>query len=137
MLLRLIILIAFCAAMYVTYRVVIKWQLSKAGQLKDVDPLISEVDLSIPTVVYFTTPMCALCRTTQGPAFERLQAKMEQVNIIKVDATADPDSSRRWGVLSAPTIFILDQGGNPVKVNNGFTDEYKLSSQLETAHGVA
>ncbi len=136
MLLRLVILIAFCATMYVTYRVVIKWQLSRAGQLKDVDPLLSEMNLSIPTVVYFTTPMCAICRTTQRPAFERLQAKMDRVNIVKVDATEDPDSSQRWGVFSVPTTFVLDQDGNPVKVNNGFVDEHKLSAQLRTAHGM-
>ncbi len=136
MLQRLFILIAFCVIMYVTYRVVIKWQLSKAGQLKDVDPLLSEVNLSIPTVVYFTTPMCALCRTTQRPAFDRLRAKTDPVNIVKVDATADPESAQRWGVLSVPTTFVLDKIGNPVKVNNGFVDEHKLSAQLLTAQGM-
>ncbi len=116
MLIRLIILIAFCLILYMIYRIVIKWQLSKAGQLKDLDPLLSEINLSIPTVVYFTTPMCALCRTTQGPAFERLQTKMDNINIVKVDATEDPKSSQRWGILSVPTSFILDKTGNPAIV---------------------
>lgn len=138
MLLRIIILIVLCVVMYLAYRLVTKWQLSRTGQSKDVDPLLSEMNLLIPTIVYFTTPMCAVCRTTQGPAFERLQTKMEnQVNIIKVDATVDPDSSKRWGVLSVPTTFVLDRDGKPVKVNNGFVDEGKLSDQLQLAHGSA
>ena len=137
MLLRLIILITFCVIMYVIYRVVIRWQLSRAGKLKEVDPIISDINLMFPTLVYFTTPMCAICRTTQRPAFDRLKAKMDQINIVKVDAAEDRESAQRWGVLSVPTTFVLDKDGNPVKVNNGFVDEHKLSSQLLAAHGLA
>jgi thiol:disulfide interchange protein len=137
MLLRVIILTIFCAIMYATYRIVIKWQLSRAGKLKDLDPILSETNVSNPTVVYFTTPMCATCRTTQRPAFDRLRAKMESVNIIKVDATEDTDGAKRWGVISVPTTFVLDNDGKPYKVNNGFVDENKLLAQLLTAHGMA
>ncbi len=135
MLLRLIILIVFCAIMYATYRIVIKWQLSRAGKLKDLDPILSETDVSIPTIVYFTTPMCAICRSTQRPAFDRLQAKMEAINIVKVDSTENPDGAKRWGVISVPTTFVLDHNGKPDKVNNGFVDENKLLTQLSIAHG--
>lgn len=81
--------------------------------------------------------MCGLCRTTQVPAIERLQKILALVNIIKVDATTDTDSSKRWGVMSVPTTFILDKTGNPVKVNNGFVDENKLSNQLKAVHVMA
>ena len=137
MLLRLIILIVFCAIMYATYHIVTRWQLSRASKLKDLDPILSGTDVSNPTVVYFTTPMCAICRTTQIPAFERLRAKLEAVNIIKVDATENPDGAKRWGVISVPTTFVLDQVGKPNKVNNGFVDENKLFAQLHTAHGLS
>ena len=59
---------------------------------------------------------------------------MDIINIVKVDATVDPDSSKRWGVLSVPTTFVLDREGNPMKVNNGFVDENKLLDQLKTFH---
>ncbi len=134
MLTRLIIMIAFCVTLYLIYLIVIKWQISRAGKLKDKDPLLSGVNLAKPTIVYFTTPMCALCRTTQFPAIERLQKIMELVNILKVDASMDPDSSKRWGVMSVPTTFILDKTGSPVKVNNGFVDEHTLSNQLKAIH---
>jgi thiol-disulfide isomerase/thioredoxin len=120
--------------MVMVYHLVIRWQLGRASQLKNTDPLLTGIDLKVPTVVYFTTPMCAICRTTQQPAFERLQAKVDNVNIIKVDAMQKPDSSQRWGVLSVPTTFVLDRNGNPIKVNNGFVDEHKLSAQLQSAH---
>ncbi|MAE09251.1 MAG: hypothetical protein CL661_10890 [Bacteroidetes bacterium] len=135
MLLRLIILIIFCAIMYATYRIVINWQLSRAGTLKDLDPILSETNVLISTIVYFTTPMCAICRSTQRPAFDRLQAKMEAVNIVKVDSTENPDGAKRWGVISVPTTFVLGRNGKPNKVNNGFVDENKLLAQLSTAHG--
>lgn len=137
MLNRLIILISFCITIYIIYRIVIRWQISRAGKLKDQDPLLSGVNLAIPTIVYFTTPMCHICRTTQVPAIERLQKLMGMVNIVKVDATVDQDSSKRWGVMSVPTTFILDKAGNPLKVNNGFVDENKLSNQLKTVHVTA
>lgn len=137
MLNRLIIIITFCITIYIIYRIVIKWQISKAGKLKDKDPLLTGVNLAIPTIVYFTTPMCVLCRTTQFPAIERLQKILELVNIVKIDATVDTDSSSRWGVMSVPTTFILDKTGNPVKVNNGFVDENVLSNQLKAAHVMA
>jgi thiol-disulfide isomerase/thioredoxin len=130
----LITLIAFCAILYIIYRLVVRWQLARAAQSVVVDPLLSTIDLSIPTIVYFTTPMCAICRTTQRPAFERLRALMATVNIITVDATEAPDSSQRWGVLSVPTTFVLDASGTAVNVNNGFVDEHKLSAQLRVAH---
>lgn len=134
MLNRLIIMIAFCVTLYLIYLIVIRWQISRAGKLKDKDPLLLGVNLASPTIVYFTTPMCALCRTTQFPAIERLQKLMDLVNIVKVDATIDTDSSKRWGVMSVPTTFILDKTGTPVKVNNGFVDENTLSNQLKTVH---
>ena len=119
---RLIIMIVFCITIYIVYRIVIWWQISKASALKEQDPLLQKINLTIPTIVYFTTPMCALCRSTQMPALERLKNIMNDVNIIKVNAYEDPDSSKRWGVMSAPTTFILDKTGTPVKVNNGFVD---------------
>ena len=137
MLTRLIILLVFCITIYGVYRIVVWWQISKASALKDQDPLLQMVNFEIPTIVYFTTPMCALCRTTQMPAIERLKNIMNEVNIIKVNAAEDPDSLKRWGVMSAPTTFILDKKGAPVKVNNGFVDEMKLQSQIREAHLIA
>ena len=136
MLLRLIVLIGFCAILYTSYRIIIRWQLAKVGQVKELDPLLLEIDLSNPTIVYFTTPMCAICKTTQGPAFERLYSLIKKVTLVKVDASTDPDSTQRWGVLSVPTIYILDKVGSPVSVNNGFVDENKLATQINAVHGI-
>ena len=127
-------MIVFCITIYIVYRIVIWWQISKAGELKEQDPLLQNINLTIPTLVYFTTSMCALCRSTQMPALERLKIIMNDINIIKVNAHEDSVSSKRWGVVSVPTTFILDRTGTPVKVNNGFVDENKLQTQLRAAH---
>ena len=108
MLQRLIVLVVFCTLLYVAYKIVERWQLSKTKKGKDLDLLLTSFDLSIPTIVYFTTPMCALCRTTQLPALERLKDIIDNVCIIKVVATEHPEVAQRWGILSVPTTFVLD-----------------------------
>ena len=87
----------------------------------------------IPTVVYFTTPDCAPCRTVQRPALNALQAQMRgRLQVIEIDASARPDLASRWGVLSVPTTFILDAGGQVRHVNHGSTRADKLSQQIES-----
>jgi thiol-disulfide isomerase/thioredoxin len=137
MLQRLIVLVVFCTLLYVAYKIVERWQLSKTKKGKDLDPLLTSFDLSIPTIVYFTTPMCALCRTTQVPALERLKDIIDNVCIIKVVATEHPEVAQRWGILSVPTTFVTDRNGHATNVNNGFVDELKLSSQIQHTHRLA
>ena len=88
--------------------------------------------LGVPTVVYFTTPDCAPCKTVQRPALNALKAQMRgRLQVIEIDASARPDLASRWGVLSVPTTFILDAGGQVRHVNQGSTRADKLSRQIE------
>ncbi|PJF40328.1 MAG: thioredoxin [Chloroflexi bacterium] len=96
------------------------------------DPLLQTLKPNTPAIVYFTTPMCIPCRTQQQPALARLEAEMgEAVQIIKVDATENPETADRWGVFSVPTTFILNGAGQPQQVNYGVADVTKLRHQLE------
>lgn len=112
------------------YRLVVRWQLGRAAQQSRIDPLLAEAQPGRPTIVYFTTPTCAPCRFQQTPILERLQAELAELQIVRVDATQDPDAARRWGVLSVPTLFVLNAQGQPGHVHNGVVDAETLKRQL-------
>ena len=86
-----------------------------------------------PLLLYFTTPDCAPCKTVQRPAIERVWQQMgDCLQVVEVDASTQPEIASRWGVLSVPTIFIIDSDGKPRHVNHGVTTTDKLIKQLET-----
>ena len=86
----------------------------------------------VPGILYFTTPDCQVCLTTQKPALRRLEAELgEGVQVVEVDATQQPDLADYWGVLSVPTTFIIDAKGQPQHINHGLTNKDKLRRQLE------
>src|SRR5437016_4106966 len=52
------------------------------------------------TVVAFSTPSCAACRTAQKPALAALQERApDRIRVIHVDAAAQPELARAFGVL--------------------------------------
>lgn len=86
-----------------------------------------------PTIVYFTTPDCAPCKTVQRPALQTLTDLLgERLHVIEIDASEHPDVARTWGVMSVPTTFLLDEKGTAKYVNNGVARLEKLIEQVKT-----
>jgi thiol-disulfide isomerase/thioredoxin len=84
-----------------------------------------------PTILYFTSPDCAPCRTVQLPALHKVKSRLgDNLQVIEVDAVEQPDLARQWGVLSVPTTFIIDASGKPRHVNHGVTSAEGLMEQL-------
>jgi thiol-disulfide isomerase/thioredoxin len=96
------------------------------------DPALHSLQAGIPAVLYFTTPSCVPCRTLQRPALEQLRTALgsDQIQVLEVDATEQPELADRWGVFSAPTTFILDQSLTPRVVNRGVASFETLKSQV-------
>jgi thioredoxin-like negative regulator of GroEL len=93
---------------------------------------LTEQPAGIPTLMYFTTPTCAPCKTVQRPAIERIKQLLgECLRIIEVDASVQTELATQWGVMSVPTTFILDETGRPRHINHGVTSAEKLLKQLE------
>lgn len=121
------------AAAYYTFK---RLNLRRAASSAPTDPILSDLKPGVPTIVYFTTPGCIPCRTQQQPALAKLKTELgENVQVVKIDAAEDPDAADRWGVVSAPTTFILDTRGQPRDVNHGVADAAKLRRQIELAVG--
>ena len=117
---------------YVIYRHVHLAKLSKSVEL---DPILSHLKRDIATIVYFTTPMCSPCETQQFPALKTLQSELgeDSIQIVKIDASEDMEAAERWGVMSAPTTFVLDKTFQPTHINHGVADVNKLKGQLGIA----
>jgi thioredoxin 1 len=86
---------------------------------------------SAPTVLFFTSAACATCHVAQRPALERLARRMGQaVALREVDVDRDPETARRFGILSLPTTIVVAPDGRAVAVNSGFVPETTLEQQL-------
>jgi protein-disulfide isomerase len=88
------------------------------------------------TVVAFSSPSCAACRSAQWPAIERARAELADfaVRRIDVDTARQPDAARAFGVLTVPaTVIIGATGTRIVAVNQGFTSSARLVEQLRAS----
>ena len=112
------------------YRYFQLWRV--AALSSDTDEIRRRLQPGIPAIIYFTTPNCVPCRVQQQPALRALQSEFgsEQLQIVQIDATQEPEIASRWGVMTAPTTFILDAGGTARTVNYGVADQSKLKHQL-------
>jgi len=83
------------------------------------------------TLIYFTTPTCAPCKTVQRPAIQKLSQTLgNALQVIEIDATEKPELASRWGVMSVPTTFVIDPKGKLRHVNHGVTRAEKLLVQI-------
>lgn len=131
---RLILLAALIVIGIAVYRLFNRWQVRRANALiSAVDPLLRDLRKGTPAVLLFTTPFCMPCKTVVIPALERLQREMgDRLQVLQIDACERPEDADRWGVLSAPTTFILDASGSTRAVNHGVADYPLLKRQIGT-----
>ncbi len=120
------------ALVFSVYR---RYTLHRAAANATTDPLLRKLKPGVPAIIYFTTPDCIPCRVQQQPVLQQLVEELgeDRVQIVKVDATVEVETASRWGVMTAPTLFILDTNGQPRQVFYGVTGVEKLKQQLQTA----
>lgn len=83
-------------------------------------------------LVYFTSPDCVPCRAVQEPAIDQVQAQLgSQLEVVQIDATAQPELADRWGVLSVPTTFLV-RAGQIRQVNRGVVRAEQLRRQIDS-----
>ncbi len=131
MLERLLIALLIAAAALFIWRALNRRSLRRLGAQTAIDPTLAAATPGTPVIVYFTTPFCAPCRTQQKPTLREIAAQFgASVQIVEVDATAEPEAADRWGVFSAPTTFVLDASYQPRYVNRGVATGDTLREQL-------
>ena len=97
-------------------------------------PNLPEDPGKVPTILYFTTPECVVCKAAQRPALKHLQDQFgDRLAVIEVDAQQRPELASQWGVLSVPTTFVLDARGEVQHINHGLAREEKLLYQIGQA----
>jgi len=132
MLERLLVVMMLALAAVAIYQLYTRSQLKRVTKYSAQDTIVAGLRTGIPAIVYFTTPECIPCKTQQQPALQRLQAQMgDQLQIVQIDATQQPEIADRWGIFSVPTTFILDKQGRAGAVNHGVAHESKLKRQLQ------
>ena len=128
---RLIFVIVAFGIGILVYQLLIRRQLALVAQAAPLDPLLADVPAGVATIVYFTTPTCAPCQLQQTPTLKKLKEETgEHLQVIRVDATEDPEAATRWGVFSVPTTFVLDTQGKPRSVFNGVVSADVLRKEI-------
>jgi thioredoxin-like negative regulator of GroEL len=88
-----------------------------------------------PTLVTFSTPSCAACRSAQAPAVSAVEERLgvSAVRVIRVDAALRPEIASAFGVQTVPSTVVLAPAGRVVAVNQGFAPSRRLVEQLQRA----
>jgi thiol-disulfide isomerase/thioredoxin len=98
---------------------------------------LGEVPDGRPSLVVFSTPGCAACRTAQYPAVETLVARFgPALRVVTVDLAERPAVGHAFKVLTAPTTVVLGGDGRVGSFNHGFAPADQLAAQL-SALGVS
>jgi thiol-disulfide isomerase/thioredoxin len=87
---------------------------------------------AIPTIVYVRASWCGPCRT-MSPTIERVAADFaHRVQLVKVDAGAQPQLVQQLRVVAVPTV-ILWRDGRELCRNTGAQTEAMLRGLFEAA----
>lgn len=88
----------------------------------------------IPTIVYFWSNGCPVCKMTQKKILEEILAEYgkERLAVTAYNTDEAPDVAKEWGVRTLPTTFLLDSTGAIKHVNNGLVVAENLRKQLES-----
>lgn len=85
-----------------------------------------------PGILVFGSLSCATCVHAQAPAARKAVAALgDTAQLVEVDVDESPELANRYGVVSLPTVFVLDARGEPRRVYHGFVSAAELRSQVE------
>jgi thiol-disulfide isomerase/thioredoxin len=86
-----------------------------------------------PRLIAFAGPGCAACRV-QWKIVEALRAEwLGGFEVEKIDAAAEPELARRFGVVLVPATVVAAADGRIVAINAGLADAAHLEEQLRRA----
>jgi thioredoxin-like negative regulator of GroEL len=139
MLERFALLLALTGLVVLAVVVVRAWNGRRVRHLMDTENAVpfwdtlGEAPDGRPTLVTFSTPSCAACRSAQAPAVSAVEQELgaAEVRVIRVDAALRPEVARVFGVRTVPSTVVLAPAGRVVAVNQGFAPRRRLVEQLQ------
>jgi thiol-disulfide isomerase/thioredoxin len=98
----------------------------------DADADIAALGLSRsgPTVVHFSAPWCGPCDRVRR-VVEQVCGDLDDVAHVEIDLDANPETARRYSVLSLPTTLIFDVEGRQRYRTSGVPNAADLRSALK------
>lgn len=126
---RLLITLAAMAIMGGVFLLLKRRQITSANQASRK----SSRQTNKPTIVYFGSNGCAVCKRTQRPVLDKILAEYgnDRLVLTVYDVDESPDVAKQWRVMTLPTTFLLDSSGTIRHVNNGLIVPENLRKQLE------
>lgn len=82
-----------------------------------------------PRLLYFKSKTCGVC-TAQGHYLAQLSAPFQAL-IEPVEVEQSPELARQYGIMTLPTIILIDAQGQVHHINPGLANPAKLTRQLE------
>jgi thioredoxin-like negative regulator of GroEL len=136
----MVILGGFIVAVALT-TIVVRWWVRYRDRRREAAPTDSLWDAlearpdGRPTIVAFSTPSCAICKSAQAPALNALVDRLgpRSVRVIQVDAAERPHVAAAFGILTVPTTVVLANNGQVATTNNGFAPLDRLAQQVQIA----
>lgn len=131
MLERFLILVALSIVGVGLYQLSRWWVVYRTRQLSQTDdPILRKLNGNAPAIIYFTADFCTACHYQQKPALARLHEQWgDALQIIEIDAEAQPELAKQWGVMSLPTTFVVSPDGTTQTVNYGVAQTAQLNLQ--------
>ena len=90
------------------------------------------LESDLPVLVDFTADWCGPCRMV-APVLEQVAAERAgSLRVVSVDADTETELTRRYGVMSLPTLAVF-KGGQLVSQQVGAKPRSKVLEQLDAA----
>ena len=89
----------------------------------------------IPVVLDFGATWCGPCKKIEPVLDELSKEYTDKVRFLKVDVGEAPETARKFGVMSVPTVIFM-KSGEPVHRFSGVQSKDKIAQMLGEHLGV-